>query len=77
MSRSPDDVQAEIERARHQLSTTLDQLVERTNPKRLADQARTQAVAALQTPVGKAVVGAVGGIVVLLVVRRIRHRHDD
>lgn len=76
MSRSPDEVQAEIERARHQLANTLDQLAKRTSPKKLADDAKTTALETLKTPAGKAVVGAVGGAVVLLVVLRIRSRHS-
>lgn len=74
MSRSPDEVQAEIERARHQLANTLDQLATRTSPKKLVGDARTKALDTLNTPAGKAVAGAVGGVVVLLVVLRIRSR---
>lgn len=77
MSRSPDEVQAEIERARHQLANTLDQLAQRTSPRRLAGDARTKVLETLQTPAGKAVVGAVGGAVVLLVALRIRKRFSD
>ena len=74
MSRSPDEVQAEIERTRHQLANTLDQLATRTSPKRLVDDAKTTLVETLKTPAGKAVVGAVGGAVVLLVALRVRAR---
>ncbi len=77
MSRSPDEVQAEIERTRHQLANTLDQLAQRTSPKRLADDTRTKVLATLNTPAGKAVVGAVGGGVLLLVVLRVRRHFTD
>lgn len=77
MSRSPDEVQAEIERARHQLANTLDELVQRTSPKRLVDDVKTTLVETLKTPAGKAVVGTVGGVVVLLVALRIRRRFAD
>lgn len=77
MSRSPDEVQAEIERTRHQLANTLDQLAQRTSPKRLVDDARTKVVETLQTPAGKAVLGTVGGAVVLLVALRLRRRFSD
>lgn len=75
MSRSPDEVQAEIERTRHQLANTLDELAQRTSPKRLADDTKNKVLATLNTPAGKAVAGAVGGVVVLLVVLKIRARH--
>jgi hypothetical protein len=77
VSRSPDEVQAEIERARFQLANTLDQIVERTSPKRLADEAKATVRAKLDTPAGKAVVGAVGAGVLLLVVLRVRSRFSD
>lgn len=76
MSRSPEQIEAEIERARHQLGNTLDQLVARTSPKRLADDTKTKVLEVLNTPAGKAVVGAVAGGVVLLVVLRVRARHS-
>jgi hypothetical protein len=47
-------------------------LADKTNPKRLAAQARGSAIEKAQTPVGMAVLGGVGLIVVLLVVRRVR-----
>jgi hypothetical protein len=77
VSRSPDEVQAEIERTRHQLANTLDQLVQRTSPKRLADEAKTTVLDTLKTPAGKAVVGAVGAGVALLVALRIRRHFAD
>lgn len=75
MSRSPDEVQHEIERTRSDLATTLDQIAERANPKRLAAQGQANVRDFLQTPAGKAVLGSVGGVVLLIVVARVRaHR---
>ncbi len=75
--RSADVVQHEIEQARDALADAVDQLAERTNPKRLAGDAKASVIAKAQTPAGKAVIGGVGALLVLLVVRRLRHRGDD
>lgn len=88
MPRDPRQIQLEIDAARENLAATLDQLVYRGNPKRLADQGRTTALqyldqgrtAALQflqTPAGKAALGAVGLLLSVRVVRKIRHRKDE
>ena len=73
-ARSADDIQREIERARAELAATVDQLAERTNPKRLADQAKTAALAKARTPAGKAAIGAAGALVLFTVIRRRRRR---
>ena len=70
--RTAEQVQREIENARDALAVAVDQLADKTNPKRLATQARESAIEKAQTPIGKAVLGGVGLIVVLLVVRRVR-----
>ena len=44
VSRSPEQIQREIESSRAQLAVTLDQLVEKTSPKRLAAVGRQRAV---------------------------------
>jgi hypothetical protein len=72
--RGADDIQREIERARVSLADTVDQIVYRTQPKRIADQIRQNLKEKAQTPKGKAVIGAAGAIVVLLIIRRVRNR---
>jgi hypothetical protein len=74
--RDPRQIQLEIDAARESLAATLDDLVYRSNPKRVANQGRDAALRFLQTPVGFAVVGGVGLLVSLAVVQRIRHRND-
>ena len=74
MSRDPETIQREIEQTRDALAGTLDQLAERYSPKAVADRGRRMLVAKLQSPVGMAAVGVGAGLVLLLVVRRIRHR---
>jgi hypothetical protein len=70
--RSPEDIQREIEQARVSLADAVDQIAYRTNPKRLSEQLKQSLKAKAQSPQGRAVIGAAGVIVVLLVVRRVR-----
>jgi Protein of unknown function (DUF3618) len=77
VQRSPEEIQREIEEARSSLATTVDQLAERTNPKRLADVAKQNAKAWMKTPKGRAVVGGTTLLITLLIaarVRAVRHR---
>ena len=73
-NRTADDIQRDIEQARASLAVAVDQLAERTSPKRFLAHARQDLIAKAQTPAGKAVLGGTGALVVLLVVRRIRRR---
>jgi hypothetical protein len=72
--RSPEQIQADIEAARESLAASLDQLVERTSPKRLADQGKQKAIALAKSPAGKAVIGAAGALVLLVAVHKFRTR---
>jgi Protein of unknown function (DUF3618) len=74
VERSADDIQREIEQARAGLAESVDQLAYRTNPHRLAENAKhTLREKANSTP-GRIVIGVTGGLVVLLIVKRIRKR---
>jgi hypothetical protein len=75
--RDPRQIQLEIDAAREQLAATLDQLAYRTSPTRLKAKGRAAVEHFLQTPAGKATVGAVGLLVTFVVVQKIRHRNDD
>jgi hypothetical protein len=78
VTRNPETIQREIEQTRDALAGTLDELAERTSPKRLAAVGRERAIAAATSPRGKAVLGAVGALTVLILARRIRRsRRDD
>lgn len=71
--RTPADIQQEIERARVQLASAVDQLVERGNPKRLAAQAKTSLRAKAMSPQGKKIIiGTAVAVVGLLVLARVR-----
>jgi hypothetical protein len=70
--RSADEIQRDIEQARASLVNAVDQLAVRTDPKRLANEAKQSLVQKARTPQGKAVIGGAGLLVALLVIRRIR-----
>jgi Protein of unknown function (DUF3618) len=72
VQRSPDEIQHEIERARTSLAATVDQLAERTNPKRLANLAKSNVIAWTKSPKGAAIVGGTTLLVTTLIVARIR-----
>ncbi|HEY7440545.1 MAG TPA: DUF3618 domain-containing protein [Acidimicrobiia bacterium] len=72
--RGADEIQREIEKARVSLADTVDQIVYRTQPKRIVDRLREKLKEKAQTPEGKAVIGAAGAIVVILLIRRVRNR---
>jgi hypothetical protein len=73
--RDPREIQLEIDAARESLAATLDQLAYRSSPKRLRAQGQAAVQNFLQTPVGMAALGAVGLLLTLAVVRRVRN-HD-
>ncbi|MGY1602581.1 DUF3618 domain-containing protein [Geodermatophilus sp. SYSU D00815] len=73
MPRDPRQIQLEIDAARESLAATLDQLVYRSSPSRLKAKGQAAAQQFLATPVGMAAVGAVGLLLTVVVVRRIRN----
>jgi Protein of unknown function (DUF3618) len=73
VSRSPEQIQREIESSRAQLAATLDQLAEKTSPKRLAGVARARATELAMSPPGISVLGAVGLLVALGIARKVRN----
>ncbi|MGR6967940.1 DUF3618 domain-containing protein [Geodermatophilus sp. URMC 61] len=76
MPRDPRQIQLEIDAARESLAATLDQLVFRSSPQRLKAQGQAAVQQFLQTPVGMAAIGAVGLLMTLVVVQKVRHRND-
>ena len=77
MPRDPRQIQLEIDAARESLAATLDQLTYRTSPTRLRAKGKDAVQRFLQTPAGLATAGAVGLLVTLVLVRKIRDRDDD
>ena len=74
--RDPRQIQLEIDAARESLAATLDQLVYRGSPTRLKARGQAAVQSLLQTPAGMAAIGAVGLLLTVVVVQRIRHRND-
>jgi Protein of unknown function (DUF3618) len=74
--RDPRQVQLEIDAARESLAATLDQLTYRTSTTRLKAKGKAAVERFLQTPAGMATIGAVGLLVTITLVQKIRHRND-
>jgi hypothetical protein len=74
--RDPRQIQLEIDAARESLAATLDELAHRTSPTRLKAKGKDAVQRFLQTPTGQATVGAVGLLIAVVVVQKIRHRND-
>ena len=70
--RDPEDIKRDIEQSRAALAEAVDELAHRTNPKRVANNAKQSLIAKANTPQGRVVVGVSGALIVLLIVRRIR-----
>lgn len=70
--RSADDIQRDIERSRAALAEAVDEIAYRTNPKRVRDNLTRSLREKAQTTQGRIVIGVAGGVVALLIVKRIR-----
>jgi len=71
VARDPDTIQRDIEEAREALANTLDALTERANPQRLVDTGKERAQEKLADPRVKYALMAVGGLIALVLVRKI------
>jgi len=72
--RDPDTIKKDIDQAREQLASTVDILADRANPRRLADRAKARAVEIVTQPAVMASLAGVGGLILILTLRRIRNR---
>jgi hypothetical protein len=70
--RDPEDIKRDIEQSRAALAEAVDELAYRTNPKRVANNAKQSLIDKANTPQGRVVVGVTGALIVLLVVKRFR-----
>jgi hypothetical protein len=76
--RTPAQIQAEIEGARVALASSVDQLAERTSPKRLANQAKEAALEKATSDQGKKVIaGSVAAVLALVVLARVRRARKN
>ncbi len=71
MARDPDDIEREIEQARDALASTLDELGTRASPKRVVESGKASLQAKLEDPNVRLPLMAVGGLVGLLLVRKL------
>lgn len=72
--RDPDTIKKDIDAAREQLASTVDVLADRANPRHLAERAKIRAVEIVTKPAVMASLAGVGGLLVVLAIRRIRNR---
>lgn len=71
MARDPDDIERDIEKARDNLASTVDQLTVRADPKKLADTAKNTVLAKFENPKIKYSVIGGGTLVGLLLLRKL------
>jgi hypothetical protein len=72
--RDPDKIKKDIDVARDQLATTVDALAERANPRRIADDVKTSVVQFVTKPAVAVSIAGLGGVILVLFIRRIRNR---
>ena len=72
--RDPEAIKQEIDAARNQLASTVDSLAERANPRRLADDVKSKAIAFVTKPAVAISLAGIAALAATLAVRRIRNR---
>lgn len=72
MARNIDDIQRDIERARRQLASTLDEIADRTKPQHLVEEAKAGVIEKFQDPQFQKVVAGVCVAVVAVVALGVR-----
>ena len=75
MARDIHDIERDLERTRGQLASTLDELADRTNPKALAGNAKSEAANWLQdSAVQKVIGGVAAGVAALIAIKAFNGR---
>lgn len=72
--RSAEDIQRDIERSRAALAEAVDEIAYRTSPKRVAANLKQTLRERAQSTQGRIVIGVAGGVIALLIVKRVRKR---
>ncbi|MFT3899688.1 MAG: DUF3618 domain-containing protein [Gordonia sp. (in: high G+C Gram-positive bacteria)] len=74
MADNTERIEQEIAQAREDLASTLDQLADRANPQRIADDAKSKALVVANKPAVKYGAAGLGVFVLLLLIRKLRRR---
>ncbi|QKT06888.1 DUF3618 domain-containing protein [Gordonia sp. X0973] len=74
MADNTERIEQEIAQAREDLAATLDQLADRANPQRIADDAKQRAVETINKPAVKYGLAGLGVFAGWLLVRKLRRR---
>jgi uncharacterized protein DUF3618 len=72
--RDPDAIKQDIDAARDQLASTVDTLAERANPRRIADDLKSGAVAFVKKPAVAMSLAGLAAVLLALFVRKVRQR---
>jgi hypothetical protein len=73
--KTAEEIQRDIEQARTSLAVAVDQLAERTSPKRIVNETKQSLIAKATSPAGIAIIASTAAAVIaLLVVRGLRSR---
>jgi hypothetical protein len=70
--RDPETIRQDIDAARDQLALTVDNLAERANPRRIADDVKSGVVRFVKKPPVAISLAGVGAVLVVLLVRKLR-----
>jgi Tfp pilus assembly protein FimV len=70
--RTVSEIRADIEQARDQLASTVDELADRLAPSHVADQVKAKVREKLSSPAGKAAVGGAAVLLTVLMLRNLR-----
>jgi hypothetical protein len=72
VDRDPEAIKQDIDAARDQLALTVDNLAERANPRRIADDVKSGVLRFVKKPPVAISLAGVGAVLVVLFVRKLR-----
>jgi hypothetical protein len=70
--RDPETIRQDIDQARDQLAVTVDNLAERANPRRIADDVKSGLIRFVKKPPVAISIAGIGAVLVVLFVRKLR-----
>ncbi len=70
--RDPETIKQDIDQARDQLALTVDNLAERANPRRIADDVKSGVLRFVKKPPVAISIAGIGAVLVVLFVRKLR-----